>query len=270
MAEKSEDSKVFAISQDRFHCITVDTLKHYKEGDSDDVFRQKLIASMKIWIEEGVRGVWVKASKFHTNLVSICHEVGLEIHHAQKNYVMLRKWISKEVETWPGYANHFLGCGGFVVNEKNQLLVIEEKWATHKYWKLPGGHAEPGEDIGVAVCREVREETGIDTEFRGIINFRHQHNYMFGCSDFYFVCLLKPTTRRISMCRNEIARCTWMDINEFVNNPDTTDTNKYFAQTYLKLKSVGAPFIMGDPVLSYRKDCFQLIYGPPIPKEDRK
>ena len=65
----------------------------------------------------------------------------------------------------------------------------------------------------MAVCREVREETGIDTEFRGIINFRHQHNYQFGCSDFYFVCLLRPTTRRISMCRNEIARCAWMDVS---------------------------------------------------------
>jgi hypothetical protein len=39
---------------------------------------------------------------------------------------------------------------------------------------------------------EVFEETGIETEFVCVLTFRHMHGYHFGCSDFYFVCLLRP------------------------------------------------------------------------------
>ena len=41
----------------------------------------------------------------------------------------------------------FLGVAGFVVNEKNEVLLVQEKWLRNLkiiHWKLPGGHAEPG------------------------------------------------------------------------------------------------------------------------------
>lgn len=34
-----------------------------------------------------------------------------------------------------------------MVNDKQQVLVIEEKWATKRHWKLPGGLAEPGRRV---------------------------------------------------------------------------------------------------------------------------
>ena len=40
-----------------------------------------------------------------------------------------------------------LGVSGFVVNDKNQLLVIQEKYhpgSAKPRWKLPGGHARKG------------------------------------------------------------------------------------------------------------------------------
>ena len=39
---------------------------------------------------------------------------------------------------------------GFVVNDKNQLLVIQEKYhpgSPTAKWKLPGGHADKGRSI---------------------------------------------------------------------------------------------------------------------------
>jgi len=50
------------------------------------------------------------------------------------------------------FSNHIFLClpsgvAGFVVNEKNELLVIQEKYhpgSKSAKWKLPGGHADKG------------------------------------------------------------------------------------------------------------------------------
>ena len=41
------------------------------------------------------------------------------------------------------------GAGGFVVNDKNQLLVVQERFSPKPHWKLPGGHADPGTYISI-------------------------------------------------------------------------------------------------------------------------
>ena len=77
-------------------------------------------------------------------------QLGFEFHHAQKDYVLLKKWLPEhEEDNTPNYAAQYLGCGGFVLNSRNQLLVVQEKYHTTPTWKLPGGHAEPG-----AYCKE--------------------------------------------------------------------------------------------------------------------
>lgn len=70
-----------------------------------------------------------------------------------------------------------------------------------------------GEDIGTAAVREVREETGVESEFVSILCFRHQHGYRHGLSDFYFICLLRPTSETIKKCDQEIHDARWMDVS---------------------------------------------------------
>ena len=39
------------------------------------------------------------------------------------------------------------GVAGCVINDKNEVLVVQERWLRSlkiKHWKLPGGVAEPG------------------------------------------------------------------------------------------------------------------------------
>jgi len=55
-------------------------------------------------------------------------------------------------------------------------------------WELPGGTPEPGEDLEVALVREVREETGLDVEI-----LRHVGDYV---RDGF-----RPHTARVYLCR---------------------------------------------------------------------
>lgn len=74
-----------------------------------------------------------------------------------------------------------------------------------------------GENIFETARREVVEETGIETEFVGIISFRHQQNYRYGCGDFYFICVMRPANndQTINMCTQEIADCKWVNVSTF-------------------------------------------------------
>jgi 8-oxo-dGTP pyrophosphatase MutT (NUDIX family) len=90
-----------------------------------------------------------------------------------------------------------------VLNNNRQVLVIREarsvdgqKVGFGRGWKLPGGLADLGEDFAATAQREVWEETGITSDFLGIVGFRHQHDTVFGRSDLYFVCEMALTNVR--------------------------------------------------------------------------
>lgn len=54
--------------------------------------------------------------------------------------------------------------GALVTDSADRLLFVYED----ETWKLPGGGVEAGETRKEAVCREVREETGVDITVDGL------------------------------------------------------------------------------------------------------
>ncbi|XP_071850118.1 uncharacterized protein [Apostichopus japonicus] len=197
-------------------------------------FGKRLKESLGVWSSEGVRGVWIKIFLKDADLVGEVAKHGFKFHHAQENYVMMTRWLPQtEPNMLPSFANHYIGVGGLVINSKNQILVIQELYSTSpRRWKLPGGAVDKGEFLSKAVVREVREETGIDSEFQSVHCFRHLPNFRYKQSDFYFVCLLKPLTETIKHCRAEIAACQWMDMDDFLANDEVYQLNKKVVLLY--------------------------------------
>ena len=101
---------------------------------------------------------------------------------------------------------------------------------------------------------QIREETGIETEFRSIVAFRHGHNFNFGCSDIYIVVALRPLSETIHVDQKEIAKCQWMPLKvnfstlfidraffqDYAVHPLVHATNRHFAEKYQESQDSGA------------------------------
>ena len=100
---------------------------------------------------------------------------------------------------------------------------------------------------------QIREETGIETEFRSIVAFRHGHNFNFGCSDIYIVVALRPLSETIHADKKEIAKCQWMPLKvnfstllmnitvfqDYAVHPLVHATNRHFAEKYQESQASG-------------------------------
>lgn len=187
-----------------------------------NAFASMLNASLSHWRSMGKKGVWLKLPLERSELVPIAVEEGFEYHHAEPEYVMLTYWIPEGPSILPANASHHVGVGGFVINDKNEVLVVQEKHcapASDGLWKLPTGFILESEEIFAGAVREVKEETGIDTEFLEVIAFRHAHNVVFDKSDLFFICMLRPLSAQIVVDDLEIKAAKWMPLVEFVEQP---------------------------------------------------
>ncbi|KAK4491887.1 hypothetical protein RD792_002668, partial [Penstemon davidsonii] len=186
------------------------------------LFASLLKASLSHWREEGKRGIWIKIPIEFWNLVEHAVKEGFYFHHAEPKYLMLVHWLPSTANTLPANATHRVGIGAFVVNEKNEVLVVQEKSGKFRgtgVWKFPTGVVDEGEDICDAAVREVKEETGVDSKFVEILAFRQSHKSFFEKSDLFFVCMLQPLSFDIQPQESEIEAAQWMPYEEYVAQP---------------------------------------------------
>ncbi|MFQ6662992.1 hypothetical protein Gotur_030669, partial [Gossypium turneri] len=111
----------------------------------------------------GKKGIWLKLPVEKSDLVPVAVKEGFEYHHAERGYVMLTYWLPEGPSMLPANASHQVGVGGFVINDKNEVLVVQEKYCAPQFvglWKIPTGFIVESEEIFTGAVREVKEETG--------------------------------------------------------------------------------------------------------------
>ena len=204
--------------------------------DDPSEFRPALRRSLDLWKSEGVRVVWLEVPISKAALVPVAVEAGFSYHHAGEQYLMLTHRLVEGAHI-PPYASHYIGAGGVVLNEDQELLVVREKYGfggRPPTLKLPGGALRPGEHLVEAVIREVEEETGVHTRFDALVCFRHWHGYRYGKSDIYFVCRLRPLSLEIAMQAEEIQECLWMPVEDFLSVETVSPFNKWVVRAGLE------------------------------------
>lgn len=194
-------------------------------------FIKDLTYSTSVWKKQGIKVIWLTLTQQQATLIPAAISQGFNFHHvpsgSDQPLVLTKRLISGAVI--PEFANHIIGVGGVVLNEKSEVLTIVERHDLSKrpgHWKFPGGAVDRREPFHTAVVREVLEETGITTQFQGIIGFRHYHQGQFGTSNIYFVCHLTALSEQITACPEEIALAQWMPIDDYLARGSVMAFNK--------------------------------------------
>lgn len=112
-----------------------------------------------------------------------------------------------------------LAVGAVVVKDESVLLIRRGKAPSLGEWSLPGGMVEIGERVLAAVCRELKEETGLSAEpvalaavFERIVRRRGRVRFHYTVLDY--ACRLRGGRLRHGsdvmdarwVCRNDLKR----------------------------------------------------------------
>jgi 8-oxo-dGTP diphosphatase len=238
---------VLANAPDQFGGIIVDPEQLPTDAAE---FSAALDRSLAEWRAAGHKLVWLDVPLAHAAAVPVAVAAGFFFHHSNEGDVMMVCRLLEGAFV-PTHATHYIGVGGVVINERQELLVVCERHrrTSQIYYKLPGGALQPGEHLVDAVLREVLEETGVSARFEALVCFRHWHGYRYGKSDIYFVCRLSPLSENVTMQAEEIEECFWMPIADYFESDLVSVFNKRIVRAALASPGVTPEWIDGyaDP-----------------------
>lgn len=200
--------------------------------------------------------IWIYIDIKKSDFIPIATKKGFFFHSCDEDYILL---VKRTIENAiiPTAANHTLGVGAVVINDKNEILVIKEKVSNLGY-KLPGGHIDNGEMISSALEREVLEETGVIVEFESIISLGHFYPHQFHKSNLYVLCIASPKTFEINIQdTHEIIDAKWIDVNKYLEDDEVLAYSKAVVFASLEYKG----FIKANQeVLCHIKKDFELFF----------
>ena len=202
-------------------------------------FDAALASSLIAWRSAGKRGAWLTVPAALSSLVPYALARGFVYHHAECDHVVLCSWLPDPTgpSPLPTGCTHQVGVGALVVNENNEILLVREATgpaARPGLWKIPTGLVNAGEELCDAVVRECLEETGIDSIFEKVLVARHGHKMLFGKSDLFFVCLLRPRLANppFVLQASEIAEARWCPWSDFISQAPYPSESPLWQRVY--------------------------------------
>ena len=115
-----------------------------------------------------------------------------------------------------------VGVGAVVVDGGRVLLVRRANEPLKGEWSLPGGAVDAGESLRAAVVREVREETGVETEMIARIDrVEYWYYWKEDCQrvryhKFVYFYLLRYRSGDPRDHDHEVNESRWVDIDDAI------------------------------------------------------
>lgn len=111
-----------------------------------------------------------------------------------------------------------IGVGGIVFNRQNQVLLIQRNQPPAiGLWSIPGGKLEAGETLTAACKREIKEETGLETEIKNIVAVveRRIENFHYVIIDY--LVSLADEDHATPIAQSDIADAKWVDLESMAD-----------------------------------------------------
>lgn len=229
----------------RYNGAEIDSLSNQKYKD----FFTELENCINTCTKSKINLIWLTIQEDQSILISIAISLGFNFHHCNSNSLILVHQL-KSTCIVPNPATHYVGTGGVVLSNNNEVLLVSEKQGHREYfYKLPGGNVEINENIKSAVLREIFEETNIKSTFIGLCSVAHLHKWCENRSNLYFICLLQAKTFNIVPQKSEIKDCIWLPIEKVSAHKKITDFNKSAIQHAMKTQ-----YLQSSKIDHYIKD----------------
>ena len=181
-------------------------------------FEEQLSYSLKHWKAEGYNAVWLALPNQLFSYLPILEKYQFSFHHSSEKSIIMALWLKEDSKNiLPDFSAHAVGVCGLVI-DGDKVLAVKERYGVTERYGLPGSGLDLGEHLWAAAIREVKEETGIDTEFQALLGFRHGNIFSVATdqlSKLYFCILLRPLSKEINIQEEEIQEAAWLPIAEF-------------------------------------------------------
>jgi 8-oxo-dGTP diphosphatase len=206
---------------DSYKCVRIELTNEENYNFFSKCEDNEIEGKIKSLVEEfqnfKCKAIWLIIPIQHSHLIKYFAAEKFLFHHTEnETELTMQRWLLSTPNNLPKYASHYLGVGALIIDSQGKILLVKEKHTLkplQNMWKIPTGLSEKGETIQQAVIREVKEETGLDITFEGILCCREMHPYLFNTSDIFFICLCKcEDGQNIDIIKgNELKECKWFD-----------------------------------------------------------
>lgn len=108
-----------------------------------------------------------------------------------------------------------IGVGGIVFNNRKQVLMIKRNQSPAMgLWSIPGGKLEAGESLSEACHREIKEETGLDTETKNIVAVVERRIEGFHYVIIDYLAQLVDEENSLPIAQSDVAEARWVSLDQ--------------------------------------------------------